>query len=201
MQLVVITPPDMRPEEHATLEALFEQGLTRLHVRKPECTKEEMREYLTPLLPMYANRLVLHSHYPLAKELHLRGIHITEASKGRGYEKSYQGFQISGAVHNLSEVLTLPAQWQYAFLSPIFPSISKPGYSRPFNWQTLKLTIAQSTTCIYALGGITETTLPKTREAGFSGAAVLGFIWEQPDTAARIRNFIQLKRCIHATTT
>jgi len=196
MQLVVITYPENAPHEHATLKSLFNEGLELLHVRKPGWTAEKLSNFLAPLLPEFAHQLVLHSHYNLALQLGLRGIHITENQKAAGHEKHYSLLTTSGSVHNIHQLVHLPEQWCYAFLSPIFASISKPNHTSPFNIEALQEANSKCRVPLYALGGITAATLPQAIKMGFNGAAVLGHIWQQPDLKSRVTNFLQLKSMI-----
>lgn len=196
MQLVVITWPQSIRNEHATLKALFHEGLEVLHVRKPGWTREKLLDFLDPLLPEYANRLVLHSHYELALQLGLRGIHITEKQKAARHEARFPKLTISGSAHNINQLADLPEQWCYAFLSPVFASISKPGYTGSFKMETLQKANSKSTVPLYALGGITKATLPHAIKLGFRGAAVLGHLWQQPDLKSRLYNYLQLKSAV-----
>src|SRR5207248_661643 len=80
-------------------------------------------------------------------------------------------------------------KFDYAFLSPIYPSISKPEYSSKIN---LAETIKQRTnfsTKLIALGGITSENIKTIFENGFDDAAILGTIWASNNP---IENF---KRC------
>jgi thiamine-phosphate pyrophosphorylase len=200
MQLVVITWPDPIAEEHATLKALFHEGLEVLHVRKPEWTIDALRNYLHPLLPDFANRLVLHNHYELAVELGLRGIHITEKQKHLEPAPQSATCVVSGSIHSTEQVSSLPDDWAYAFLSPIFPSLSKPGYEGSFSEEALKIANAKTSVPLFALGGITNNTLHMAGALNFSGAATLGHIWQPTDPHKRVANFLQLQKTAHAYT-
>lgn len=60
-------------------------------------------------------------------------------------------------------------------LSPIFDSISKNGYRSAFDLDEIKDMITGRH--VTALGGVTPDAFPILREKGFSGAALLGYIW------------------------
>ena len=69
------------------------------------------------------------------------------------------------------------------FLSPIFDSISKTGYTSSFDLSAVQESLQKLATRpgyqpqVLALGGISAKTLPLARQAGFAGAAVLGAVW------------------------
>jgi len=77
--------------------------------------------------------------------------------------------------HSLKELEEHKEKYEYAFLSPIFDSISKIGYKSKFDLKELKEKIANKN--IIALGGIDEDKIETCRTIGFAGVAVLGAIW------------------------
>jgi thiamine-phosphate pyrophosphorylase len=87
----------------------------------------------------------------------------------------------STGFHSLEE---LQQDWQcldYAFLSPIFDSISKKGYlSGSFDPQEVKLALAAAPMPVYALGGVTGQRVPLLKDMGFAGFGVIGTVWDNP---------------------
>jgi thiamine-phosphate pyrophosphorylase len=72
----------------------------------------------------------------------------------------------------------------YAFLSPVFETSSKPGYGPAIGLPRLAEWCAAVPIPVYALGGIDATTAPPCREAGAAGVAVMGTVMRAPDPAA-----------------
>ena len=75
----------------------------------------------------------------------------------------------------------MPENAKYAFLSPIFDSISKKGYQSGFSKEELIMhrdngSIHQG---VVALGGVSEDNLDEVAEMGFGGVAMLGDFWKQ----------------------
>ena len=62
-------------------------------------------------------------------------------------------------------------------LSPVFDSISKQGYRSAFDPDSLRPWLEGKR--VVALGGVTPERIPLLRDAGFSGAAMLGYFWNQ----------------------
>lgn len=83
--------------------------------------------------------------------------------------------------HSLQELEEYSMDYDFAFLSPIFDSISKRGYKSPFELKDLKAFLIGRKEKIIALGGIDEDKIETVREAGFSGIALLGAIWQSED--------------------
>ncbi|TGE06352.1 thiamine phosphate synthase [Hymenobacter fodinae] len=192
--LLVISPPAHLEAEQQLLLRLFEAGLQTYHVRKPGWSESELIAYLEQIPALYHDRLVVHSHYTLALQFPLKGIHLTERSRRASTTpallRQLPGRSISASLHTLHDVLSHRWPYHYVFLSPIFPSISKPGYQADFKPEALEHALGHLRgrrgyiPKVVALGGVTPTNLPWVQQAGFAGAAVLGGIWQDPDPVA-----------------
>lgn len=179
MTLIVITLPHLFCGEADTLNALFEAGLPILHLRKPQATASELRQLLQGIHATYHARIVTHDHFELADEFGLKGIHLNGRNPlpPAGYTR-----HLSCSCHSLAEVMERKPHCQYVFLSPIYDSISKEGYTAAFSPQMLREATRQGIidSRVMALGGITLSNLPQIKALGFGGAAVLGDLWQQP---------------------
>lgn len=174
-KLIVISTPFFFPGESLVLAQLFEEGMQRLHLRKPEGKQEELCRLLDEIPVAFHPKIVLHDCFGLVAEYGLGGIHLNKRNS-----RIPAGFKgtISRSCHSIEEL----AQFRpldYLFLSPIFQSISKEGYGNGFAMETLQQ--ASDTGIInekvIALGGIDLTTLPQLQPLHFGGAAVLGALW------------------------
>lgn len=179
MKLIVISTPHFFNGEADVIFSLMEEGLEILHLRKPEGKEEELRQLLKQIPNCYHNRIVLHDAFNLAKEFPVRGIHLNSRN---GEIPDYFTGSISRSCHNLEEVknsLNEKNLYHYVFLSPIFDSISKEGYSSGFPINTLVKAKEKGilTSKVFALGGIDPTNITQIKTLGFGGAAVLGFLW------------------------
>ena len=175
MKLIAITTERFFNGETEGATALFERGLERLHLRKPEASAAETAEWLTAIPETFHSRIVLHDHFELANRFNLGGIHLNRRNPSPvGQPKS-----ISRSCHTLVEIKEHSGA-DYYFLSPAFDSISKPGYRQGFELDEAAEAFAQRTVTanVYALGGITPERLLLVKQAGFAGAAVLGALWE-----------------------
>lgn len=180
MKVIVITSPEKVKDETVVCNLLFAQGLEILHLRKPGADIFTYENFIQQIESRYRNRIVVHDHYELAKQYHLRGIHLKSGQATR-YGK-YSNMKVSISCHSVEEIKTLPFRAEYCFLSPIFDSISKQGYQSHFEELP---DLSEINIPIIALGGITPEKRDLCREAGFSGIAALGYIWECPEEATR----------------
>lgn len=184
--MIVITAPEWLPDEPSICNSLFLNGLEILHLRKPGAPAGLYEKFIKQVQPRYHNRIVVHEHYELAEKYLLRGIHLKSGMAA--VARMYPGSVVSISCHSVEEIRSLPFRPVYCFLSPVFDSISKPGYGGKFG---KGVDLSGITIPVIALGGITPRLLDECRLAGFSGVATLGYIWERPEKA--LSRFIQLK--------
>ena len=199
---IVISPPEFeRNSEVRQVKALLAEGMEVFHVRKPAATVNDLRIYLDAFTADEMRRMVLHSHHELHLEYPLRGLHgpgLNRRVDFSGSESGAWGADLpetggleSGALeftgtrscstHSWKAFTALPDGLDYAFLSPVFPSLSKEGYGpedpESWEWKLIEKTFVQHAAKCIALGGVTPTNLEPLRQWGFDGFAVLGFIW------------------------
>jgi thiamine-phosphate pyrophosphorylase len=192
MQLIVISNPVPIVDEAKIINSLFERGLEYFHLRKPHYLGSDFVELLEQIDPEYYPRIALHQFHERAADYGIKRLHFPEyvwAKLGHrdfkaNYEKSYR---LSTSVHTLSELYRLE-HVDYVFLSPVFNSLSKPGYCSAID-PNFKVDDEIKVKTI-ALGGVTAENIEQTIAMNFDGAAVLGTIWNDPLNA--LKNFNDL---------
>ena len=177
--MLLISNPTAVPKEINTIHALFENGLELFHVRKPDFSILEIKAFVNAIGLEFRNQLILHSHHQLADELGINRLHFTTKDRVRNNPvRVWNPDRVnSTSTHSIAEFNGLESCFEYAFLSPVYPSISKENY---FSKENLLDEITKRTnfqTKIIALGGITATNALKTIENGFDDFALLGTIW------------------------
>lgn len=185
MRLAVISPEALEPREPAVLARLFAAGLECYHIRKPAVPAAALENWLQALPVAWRPHFVLHTHHELVARLNLGGRHYREVDAARLPRPS--GFA-SRACHDLVTLRSAVGHYDSVLLSPVFPSVSKPGHLPDARLAHTEIvaTLAARTpherrTAVLALGGITRETAPLARDLGFDGVAVLGAIWRAPD--------------------
>ncbi|PZX93986.1 thiamine phosphate synthase [Flavobacterium aquariorum] len=202
--MIVITNPIPIANEIDTIHSLFESGLELLHVRKPYFSAVEMRSFLSEIKSDLREQLVLHNHRHLASAFGINRIHFSESERkktitlfGKFPFETYKtkGFHLSTSVHSMDDFNTLDSVFKYAFLGPIFPSISKENYSSKTDlFDAVKNRFNYSTKLI-ALGGIESKNTGKTLQNGFDNIALLGTIWSQNNP---IENFKSCQKIVQS---
>lgn len=194
--LIFITRPDFYEGETALVNRLFEQGMQRLHLRKPKANKQEMAEWIEQIALPFRHRIVLHDHHSLAKEYQLGGIHLNsrnpEVPIWVNDDCTEYPFSISRSCHSIEELIKYKSQCDYLFLSPIFDSISKEGYGATFSPDVLSSAREKGLLKdnVIALGGISLANLSQVKAYGFAGAAVLGALWQAEDVEETLKAFL-----------
>lgn len=186
--IILITQPHFVEGEARILNELFANGLELLHLRKPQAKEGELRGLIAQIDGQYRQRIVVHSHFHLVGELGLRGAHL--GSNRRLDVEPFKG-QLSFSCHSLAEVQRHKCDYEYVFLSPIFDSISKQGYTAAFSVQTILTARAEGVIDrkVIALGGVTPERAREALVMGFGGVAVLGDIWLSDDPVRRFLEY------------
>ncbi len=125
------------------------------HLRKPSWSTKETEKLLNELNDEVKSKTVLHQNF-----------------KG-----SCHSFK---EVENFNKNVTLSGVEEYCFLSPIYNSISKEGYTAKFDKKELKQFLKKDRKIkVIALGGIMEENYSEVLELGFDGGAFLGSVWNK----------------------
>lgn len=185
---IVITLPLFFDKEAEAITQMFQSGLERLHLRKPECKIEEMRDLIKEIPACYHNRIVIHEHFDLLKEFDLCGVHLNR--RNPDVPEGWKG-HISISCHSIEELAQKKKEgyliadgsckpFDYLSLSPIFDSISKQGYNSAFSFEDLNKAKLEGLIDkkVMALGGICSDNVEKALEFGFGGVMVLGDAWK-----------------------
>lgn len=195
--MIVITNPIAIENETNTIHALFECGLELLHVRKPNYSVEDLRLFLSKVHPEFRSRLVLHQQHQVANDFGITRIHFTESARAAldlESKDNNDGFIKSTSIHTMANFNQLDSCFEYAFLSPIYQSISKPDYKSDLDAEKAITQRTNFKTKIVALGGISIENITKTYQLGFDDLALLGSIWNSNQP---IQNFKICQKIAH----
>jgi thiamine-phosphate pyrophosphorylase len=176
--LIVISDSDFKPGEASIINELFHSGLDLFHIRKYGASEELLWKLIAQIHPENHSRLVLHHNHEWGKRIGLKRFHYSETDRkmweAAGWTGINKEFVYSTSVHSLEEHNELPQHFSYAFLSPVFDSISKADY------KAVKFDLSKrenNKTELIGLGGIQAENVDQMIRMGFDGAALLGAIW------------------------
>lgn len=176
--IIVITPEETIQSETELINELFQEGLDLLHVRKPFINSEEMADFIHKIDSKFHHQLTIHSHYDLAKNFTISRFHFREIDRQNELYKSFLNKTISTSVHNIEAFNKLNEDWEYSFISPVFPSISKKRYGENSTILNDIKKRDNPNVKLIALGGINENNINEVFESEVHGVALLGAIWE-----------------------
>ncbi|MCL7987459.1 thiamine phosphate synthase [Sphingobacterium sp. lm-10] len=187
--ILVITPEYAADQELDTVVRLLDEGLDGLHIRKYQWTAKETATYVRSIPEVYHPKLVLHAQHELIQEFDIRQIHYSERDRLQLQKIPQQeGVQFSSSVHDIHTFNELEETWRYAFLSPFFPSISKPDYGLASTISSQLAERNNNAVKLIALGGIDVTNIEYTLSTKVDGVALLGAIWESNDPMKAFRD-------------
>lgn len=179
--IIVITPEEIVLNETEIINELFREGLDLLHIRKPFIGQNEMKDFIQKIDSKFYSQLVLHSHYDLAENFNISRFHFREIDRKNGLSQSFTDKKKSTSVHDIESFNHLNKEWEYAFISPVFPSISKKGYGENSTiLNDIKKRDHQNVQLI-VLGGINENNINEVLDNKVDGVALLGAIWENTE--------------------
>ena len=175
--IIVLSQPDINENEVSRINELFDAGMQLFHLRKPTATEQEVRLIIEGIQAQYRKRIVLNQFYQLAQEFGINRFHFsTEKRRNLEHKKwGEEGNILSTSTHSFEEYKELDECFEYAFISPVFDSISKPDYKK------VELTIdkrEKTTVKLIALGGIDENNCSELNKNDFDGIALLGSVWK-----------------------
>lgn len=180
MKLIAITTPTFWHGEAEAICRLLDSGWMRVHMRKPSASKSQIAKLIEKIPEKYRSDLTLHDHFDLAIKYNLGGVHLNQRNPFP--PRDWNGLT-SKSCHSIEETAQF-SHLDYVTLSPIFDSISKPGYQSQFSAKDLR---EADLSKVYALGGVTFPRIEQLKESGFSGAAMLSEAWK---TRMEILQFI-----------
>lgn len=199
MDVVLITQPKLKHNEAIFISKLFDNGLEKLHLRKPIHSALEISCLLDAIPEHCLPNIVMHRHPKLVADYGLAGYHFADGEK----IKSLSGTS-SQSFHRLEDLLSINSELDYVFYGPVYRSISKKGYEPKVPLPVVRKTLSQLSEIkkrpkVYALGGIRRKKIIPIAEVGFDGIALLGSIWGHSDPVKAFRKFNEsyLKSLLH----
>lgn len=189
--IIVITPERPARNETEIINELFREGLELLHVRKPSMDAASLRDYIKNIDADYHEQLVLHSHYILAEEFGTSRLHFKEAERTNIPDHFFEEYIVSTSVHHINDFNALDPRWEYAWIGPVFPSISKKGYGKDTKILERIRQRENDYSGLIALGGINQYNIDTVFSEDVDGAALLGAVWESKEP---LKTYIQCRK-------
>jgi thiamine-phosphate pyrophosphorylase len=152
--------------------------------RLPDAERLGMLRQLVEIAACYGARVMVHAD--IAAATLAAGVHVNSPALVRHACATLGSEALIGmSAHSRSDVeQAYEAGADYATLSPVFATASKPGYGPVLGLDGFATAVARTALPVLALGGIDAARVAACVEAGAAGVAVMGEIMRASDPAA-----------------
>lgn len=175
-------------------------GLDVLHIRKPHSKGKEIYEFIKQIDEIYHRQIMLHDHFDLIDEFHIKGIHINHNDR-KGFwfkwftlpaiKRKHKHMQISYSAQGIREcIVASKRDIDYIMLGRIFSTHSKSGLNPQFDIDELKHMNNHIAIPVIAQGGINDTNVHLLKSMGFSGFVIHKYIWENSNPITAFEKII-----------
>jgi len=193
--LLVITNPEPVPGETTLWEQLLAAGADALLLRRPGYTADACAQLLEQTTPACYPKIMVAGHWDLYRRFGLMGVHVNEqqrlhTSRQQLLQYRRQGCRTSTGMHSVAALPLALHEWDILLLSPVFDSISKPGYKGQLA-PDQPLPPHKGGARVLALGGVHAGNAALAKKMGFDGLALLGAIWQTPAKAVEQLQYIK----------
>lgn len=190
---IILSNPEEISNEIKAVKLFISNTNNFFHLRKYDYDEDQVVDFLNSFTDEERKQIVLNHHHFLASEFGINRLHFSETDRielgEEKLEKLHElGFILSTSVHSVGDFEKLNSVFEYAFLSPVFDSISKENYKAvSFDLSGLRKDIK-----LIALGGITIENYKEALEMGFDGVAFLGGVWNQDNPKLIVSEILSL---------
>lgn len=186
MTLLVLTDrTQARRPLREVLRAAVDGGARSIVLREKDLPRAErlaLAQWLRDLLAPLGGRLIVAGPDPLESD----AVHLAAA------DPLPAGLLFVGrSCHDAAEVDRLSTE-DYATVSPVYSTASKPGYGPVLGPAGLGALARRTTRPVYALGGVeTAAQIADCRAHGAAGVAVMGAVMRATDPAATVAGLLE----------
>jgi len=139
-------------------------------------SKNQLAQYLSDFSSDQKQRLIIHGYPDIAKIHNINKVHYSTHMRNRNSQNSLEkAAVISSSTHSWEEFNALKSPITMAFIGPVFPSISKPGYIAKH--QIIPSERKNFNIKAIALGGLSSFNIKSLSDERFDDFAICGSIW------------------------
>jgi len=178
-----------RPLEELA-EAAFAGGCRWFSLREKELPPAERRPLLGALVVLgnhWGATVTVHDDIDAAAMADAGGVHLPSGGSPAAARLRLPGALIGASAHSAEEASALlSAGADYVTVSPVFLTVSKPGYGPALGTDGLARIVERVAGPVIALGGVTAANSASCRAAGAHGIAVMGEVMRAADPQAAV---------------
>lgn len=171
-------------------ERLFAVGLRWLSLREKDLPRDEQLVLARALVERarpWGAVVTVHGDPVLARQAGAAGVHLPDGGDPAEARRLLGPGALVGLSAHGPDGLRRAADGgaDYATLSPVFPSASKPGYGPVLGLEGLRGIVQAAPVPVLALGGVGVDAAGACLGAGAAGVAVMGELMRDPDSLTR----------------
>jgi thiamine-phosphate pyrophosphorylase len=175
-------------------EAAFRGGCRWFSLREKDLPAAERRSLLAEMAAQgrrFGATITVHDDIAAAAAVGADGVHLPAGGDPAAGRRKLPSGIIGVSAHSPEEAAAqLAAGADYATLSPIFLTRSKPGYGPALGIDALAAASRLAVGPVVALGGIDRRNIAACLAAGAGGVAVMGEVMRAADPEAAVRGLI-----------
>lgn len=193
--LLVITDRHQTREPIETVvEAAFAGGCRWLSLREKDLaapSREALLRRVVAIGRRFGATVMVHDDIEAAIVAQAGGVHLPRGIPPAAARRRLGPQVLIGCSTHDARELAAAAGADYATLSPVFPSASKPGYGPALGVGRLAAATAAARLPVIALGGVDATNIVSCIDAGAAGVAVMGGVMAAMDVSAVMAGLIR----------
>ena len=183
-----------RPLEELA-EAAFAGGCRWFSLREKDLPPAERRALLGALVVLghrWGAIVTVHNDIDAAAMADAGGVHLPSGGSPAAARLRLPGALIGASAHSAEEASALLSVGaDYVTVSPVFLTVSKPGYGPALGTDGLARIVARVAGPVIALGGVTAANAASCRAAGAQGVAVMGEVMRAADPRAAVEAILR----------
>ena len=174
--------------------ALFAAGCRWLSLREKDLGAAERQALLARIVQLARDHgavVCVHEDLGAAQAAGAAGVHLPSGVRPTAARRALGPKALIGCSAHGQAELALAADADYATLSPVFASPSKPGYGPALGLDRFAAVVAKSSVPVVALGGVDAGNAAYCFQAGAAGVAVMGAVMAAGDPASVMAGLIK----------
>ncbi len=155
----------------------LQAGVERIQIREKDLPARELLALVRSAMALpnpHRSPILVNTRADIAMACGAAGVHLPSDSVSPKILRAItpRGFLIGVSAHSCDQLRAAESEGaDYAFLSPIFPTISKAAVGRPIGLEGLRTGVRSVSIPVIALGGITQLNSAACADAGAAGIA------------------------------
>ncbi len=177
---------------------ILDVGVKAIQLREKDLDDVALYELAKPISELCKTNnahLFINTNVKVAIDVGAAGIHLPDSGISVDYVKaqSKSNFLFGCSTHSVDTAKKRETESiDFITYSPIYPTVSKPGYGPAVGVGNLEKLAKQVNLPVFALGGITPARVGECLRAGASGVAVMSGVMSPIDAARRAKEYLSV---------